>query len=391
MRRNCFRQVVIVFVVGCVLLAPIGCEEQVKVAREPTMTSKASNKAVIGTDTNKGPSETSPADIKTTSVSDKPDQTKSQTAGQSQAPGPEIKFEKLVHDFGQVAPGTNSTYKFKFTNTGKSSLRIGKIRCSCGCTVAKLPKAVYAPGESGAVEVSYKVGSVSGSSRKTCTVPSNDTKKPKVILTVKARVAKKVDHSPERLNLLLNKENAGCPEITLTSRDTQSFAIKRFKSTGDSITAEYDSSMKATRFVLKPKVDIEKLRKGPRGQVVIDLTHPGCKKITIAFDTLTEFKLNPRIVYVREAEPQKPVTKKVWVFSNYNEDFEIESASSKKGIVKVLAQKKVRNGYEFELQITPPDIEVKRKVFTDVFSVKIKGGKQLGITCYGIYAKTPKE
>ncbi|HUS74116.1 MAG TPA: DUF1573 domain-containing protein [Sedimentisphaerales bacterium] len=397
MKRNCFKKFGIVFVVGCVLLAHVGCQEQAKQAEVPKITPTASaerhpvdNKvaiAPVAPASDKGPSQTSQAKAETTSVPNKPAQKRLQPAAQSQGQGPEITFEKLMHDFGDVAPGTTNTYEFKFTNTGNALLKIGKIKCSCGCTVAKLIKKEYAPGESGALKIMYSVGSRAGSARKTCSVPSNDRKKRAVTLTVKARVAMKVEHQPERLNLLLNKENAGCPEITLTSRDNKPFAVTRFKSTGDSITAEYNPSMKATKFVLKPKVDIEKLRTGLRGQVEIDLTHPGCKKITIVFDTLAEFKLDPRIVYVREAEPQKPVTKKVWVFSNYSEDFEVESTSSKNGTIKVLTQKKVRNGYEFELQITPPDIETKRRVFTDVFSVKIKGGQQLQITCYGIYLK----
>ena len=186
---------------------------------------------------------------------------------------------------------------------------------------------------------------------------------------------------------MLKGENAGCPDITLTSRDKRQFSITSFKSTGDSITADFDASVKAETFVLKPKIDIEKLQKGLRGQVEISLTHPECKKVTIIFDTLAEFKVDPRVVYVREAVPQKPVTKKVWIFSNYNEDVEVESTSSKKGIVKVLTEEKVRNRYQFELQITPPASGSKARVFTDVFSVKLKGGQQLQITCYGIYAR----
>ena len=397
MKCSCFQKFVIVFVTGCFLLLQFGCQEQAKSAEVPNITPTAfaerhpvANKmaiAPVAPASDKGPSQNSPAKAENTSVPNKPAPKRPQPAAQSQRQGPEITFEKLMHDFGDVAPGTTNTYEFKFTNTGNALLKIGKIKCTCGCTVVRLIKKEYAPGESGALKIMYSVGSRPGPARKTCSVPSNDTKKRTVTLTVKVRIAMKVEHQPERLNLLLNKENAGCPEITLTSRDNQPFAVTRFKSTGDSITADFDPSVKATKFVLKPKVDIEKLRKGLRGRVEIDLTHPECKKIMVVFDTLAEFKVDPRIVYVREAEPQKPVTKKVWVFSNYSEDFEVESTSSKKGTVKVLTQKKVRNGYELELQITPPDTKAKRRVFTDVFSVKIKGGRQLQITCYGIYSR----
>ncbi|HUS74117.1 MAG TPA: DUF1573 domain-containing protein [Sedimentisphaerales bacterium] len=312
---------------------------------------------------------------------------KAGTAAKAGRPAPEITFEKLIHDFGEIGAGTENTCEFKFTNTGNALLKIGKIKCPCGCTVPTLPKTEYAPGESGTLKIVYRASRSPGSITKSCTVPSNDKKRHTVILSIKTKIVMKVEHQPERLNLLLKGENAGCPDITLTSLDKQPFAIKNFKSTGDAITADYDSLVKATKFVLKPKVDNEKLRKGLRGQVEISLTHPECKTVRIVFDTLPKFKVDPRLVYLREAEPQKPVKKKVSVFSNYSEDFEVESTTSEKGTIKVLTQKKVGNGYEFELQITPLDAKAKRGVFTDVFSVKIKGGEELKITCYGVYSR----
>jgi len=307
------------------------------------------------------------------------------------ADGPRITFEKFTHDFGEISPGTKNPCEFKFTNTGNALLKIGKIKCSCGCTVPTLAKKDYAPGESGTLKIVYNASSSPSAIRKSCSIPSNDKKTPTVVLTITANIARKVEYEPQRLNLLVKGETAGCPEITLTSLDKQPFSIKHFKSTGNSITADYDTLVKATKFVLKPKIDIEKVQKGPRGQVEIGLNHPGCKSVMIIFETLEEFKTDPRVVYVRDAEVQKPVIKKFLVLSNYNEDFEIESTSSKKGIVKVLTQKKVGFGYEFELQITPPASESKRRVFTDVFTVKLKSGQQLQATCYGIYSKKTGE
>jgi hypothetical protein len=301
--------------------------------------------------------------------------------------GPRITFEKVTHDFGEISPGTKNPCEFKFKNTGNALLKIGKIRCPCGCTVATLAKTDYAPGESGVLKIVYNASRIPSKIRKSCSVPCNDKKNPTVVLVITAKITRKVEHKPEKLNLLLKGENAGSPEIILTSLDKQPFSIMHFKCTGNSLTADYDPLVKATKFVLKPKVDFEKLQKGPRGQIEIGLTHPGCKSVRIVFETLAEFKTDPRVVYVRDAEGKRSVIKKFSVLSNYNEYFEIESTSSKKGIVKVLTQKKVSRGYEFELQITPPAFESRTRVFTDVFFVKLKGGHQLQATCYGIYSR----
>jgi hypothetical protein len=307
--------------------------------------------------------------------------------GVAKVAGPRITFEKVTHDYGEISPGTKNPCEFKFKNTGNALLKIGKIRCQCGCTLATLDKTDYAPGESGVLKIVYKAAMSPGKVRKSCSVPSNDKKNPTVVLIITGKITRKVEYKPDRLSLLLKGENAGSPEIILTSLDKRSFSIKSFKSTGNSITCDYDALVKATKFVLRPEVDFEKLQKGPRGQVEIGLTHPGCKLVRIIFETQTEFKTDPRVVYVRDAEAQKAVIKKFSVLSNYNEDFEIESTSSKKGIVKVLTQKKLGHGYEFELQITPPAFDSKRRVFTDVFYVKLKGGQQLQATCYGIYSR----
>jgi len=387
MKYSCFRKYGILFVIVCLLLLQICCQERledVKVSK-PVLTE---SKPAL---TEPKPTLAEPKpQIPVSTAAPQPRQqepAKAQATTKVNEPGPEITFETLIYDFGEISVGSRNNCEFKFKNTGEGLLKISKVDAPCGCTVPTLAKKEYSPGESGTLTVVYRSGNSSGSSTKRLYVNSNDKAKSRVGLTIRAKIVMKVEHEPERLNLLLKGENAGCPPIRLTSRDNRQFSITSFKSTGDSITADFDPSAKAATFVLKPRIDLDKLKKGLRGQVEIGLTHPECKKITIIYDTLAEFKVDPRVVYVREAEPQRPVTKKVWVFSNYNEDIEIESTSSKKGTIKVLTQEKVGNGYQFELQITPPVAEAKRRVFTDVFSVRLKGGQHLQITCYEIYSR----
>ena len=53
---------------------------------------------------------------------------------------PNISFEKTVYDLGDVGPGTKNECEFRFTNTGRGLLKIGKISRTCGCTVFGLDK-----------------------------------------------------------------------------------------------------------------------------------------------------------------------------------------------------------------------------------------------------------
>ncbi|MHC4653917.1 MAG: DUF1573 domain-containing protein [Planctomycetota bacterium] len=75
---------------------------------------------------------------------------------------PRISFEKMVCDLGEVGQGTKNTCEFRFTNTGRGLLKIGKISRTCGCTVFKLDKKEYAPNETGTIKVSYTSGKSTG-------------------------------------------------------------------------------------------------------------------------------------------------------------------------------------------------------------------------------------
>jgi hypothetical protein len=300
---------------------------------------------------------------------------------------PEIKFEKMIYDFGEVGPGTKQTGEFKFTNAGKGLLKITKVGQCCG-VFAKLDKMRYEPGESGVLKVEWNSGPRESTMMRKLVVHSNDPNAPAANLTIKAKVVLQVAWEPKRLKLFLDEENAGCSKITISSVDNQPFSITGFKSIGDCITADYDPSVKATKYVLEPKVDIEKLQKNLKGQINISLDHPKGNAAVILFSVLPKYTVNPPLLIIFNAEPEKPIVRKISVLNNYQKDFEIESVSSKNDIVaiKLLEQKKLRNGYQLDVEITPPAAEGKTR-FTDLFSVSIKGGEKLPIRCNGYYTK----
>lgn len=297
---------------------------------------------------------------------------------------PKITFEKVEHDFGEVGPEKKKTTEFKFTNTGYGLLNIKDVETCCGIS-AKSSKKIYLPGERGTVKVEYLSGKYLGSETKRLSVHSNDKEKPKVALTVKAKIVSKVAWEPKSFKLLFEGENTICPKITISSLDNQLFSITAFKSTLNCITADVDFSVKATKFILEPKVNAEKLQESMRGYIHISLTHPEWKRVSIAFEVLPRFTINPPQIIVLNAEPQEPIKRHVWIVSSQDKDFEVESVSSQNDFIKALSWKKVGNGYQFELEITPPDVEGERRIFTDIFFVNIKGGQKIEIPCHGFY------
>jgi len=320
---------------------------------------------------------------------------KAETAPASVKRGPEITFEELVHNFGNVEPGSKNICEFKFTNTGGSLLKITDVSKSCGCTAHTLEKMEYEPNESGTLKIEYHASSQPGPSHKTLTVSSNDEAKPAVELVIKAEIVSKIDYQPKKLDLSLNKENADCNAITIKSFEGKPFSIKGFKAFGqlnkpieNVITADYNSLAEANEFVIQPKVNVEKLREELSGRIEITIARPESDVISIPFEVLPRFKITPPSIIVYKADMEKPVTREVWILSNYDEDFEVESTSSQEGAIKVLSQEKVGNRYKFELEITPPATEKGQKgFFTDVFFVKIKGGETLKVVCRMFYMR----
>ena len=303
--------------------------------------------------------------------------------------GPKITFEKVVIDLGDIVPGSRNSCEFVFKNTGDARLKISRVQCCCGFRcILKDNKKEYAPGESGVMVVTFSTGRYAYQLTKYQHVYSNDKTNPDVMLTVKGNIVMKVKHSPPSLKLVLNRENAGCPALTLTSTDNQPFSIRSFNSKANCLTADFDSAKKDTKFVLHPKANLENLEKNPSGYIRVGLTHPQCDVITVPFEVLARFQLNPPSIIIRDGQPQKPVERYVWVLNNYEEDFEVESASSRSGMIEILSQEKLesRHSYKFRLRITPPASDG-RKPASDMFSVKIKDGKELRVSCYVWYAK----
>ena len=101
--------------------------------------------------------------------------------------GPEIEFEKVVHDYGDVPYNGNGECEFRFTNTGNEPLLVQKPKSSCGCTIPSWPKEPILPGETEVIKVTYRTNRA-GMINKTVTVTSNAVKNSTVVLRIKGRV-----------------------------------------------------------------------------------------------------------------------------------------------------------------------------------------------------------
>jgi uncharacterized cupredoxin-like copper-binding protein len=110
---------------------------------------------------------------------------------------PMVKFEELVHDFGNINEGDVVETTFKFKNTGKSELIITKIKGSCGCTVpSNWDRKPIMPGQESEFTVKFNSKGKPNKQQKTVTLTCN-TNKGREVVRIKAQV--KPDPAQEKI------------------------------------------------------------------------------------------------------------------------------------------------------------------------------------------------
>lgn len=103
-------------------------------------------------------------------------------------PSSKIRFESATHDFGRVRSDQKQAFAWVYHNDGNLPLEILSTAPSCGCTATVLDGDAIAPGGTGTLKITFDPVGQSGDVRKTLTVLTNETEKPRTILTIRAKV-----------------------------------------------------------------------------------------------------------------------------------------------------------------------------------------------------------
>jgi hypothetical protein len=103
---------------------------------------------------------------------------------------PKIKFDKSIHDFATLKQGDKPTATFSYTNVGKNTLEIYKVKPSCGCTVVEIDKKTLKSGETGKLSLVFDTQGKEGVQDKHITIYTNDPTNHAAVITLKAKIAK---------------------------------------------------------------------------------------------------------------------------------------------------------------------------------------------------------
>ena len=301
----------------------------------------------------------------------------------SVAPAPVVEVEASGHDFGQMGPGAKGKCEFKFANTGSETLIIERVQSTCGCTVPQLKKKEYAPGESGVINVSFKAPTVKGKVNKHLYIVSNDPQNPRTKLSINAEVVVKVSISPENVDLRLDQDNAGMPNLVIKSFDDQEFSIQSITIPRGVMKIAFDPAKKAKEFTLEPQVNVEMLDQSTTGVLQVKTDHPQAGTLMVRYNATPRYEVSrPRII-LQNVEPGTPVVKDVLIRSNYGTSVEIVSVESKNGYMQIESQEKDNEHLKLQINITPPDQTTSKRYITDELNIVLKDGTNLTIRCSG--------
>jgi hypothetical protein len=100
--------------------------------------------------------------------------------------GAQIAFEPELHDYGQISIDSIPDGKVSFTvrNPGNQPLVLSNVRACCGTRVNDYTKKPIAPGETGFIEVQFRIAPQPHHIRRTITIQSNATNRQTAILRI---------------------------------------------------------------------------------------------------------------------------------------------------------------------------------------------------------------
>jgi hypothetical protein len=144
---------------------------------------------------------------------------------------------------------TKISAAYKFKNTGAQAVKITDVQTSCGCTVAAPDKTTYAPGESGAINVTFDIGDRLGRQRKEITVTTDSPSQPSIVLTLLTSVPAAMTIQPEVL--YWRKGDAPTPK-TMTVSILEGLPFQKFdvQATGDGFRVDVKEVQHALRYDL---------------------------------------------------------------------------------------------------------------------------------------------
>lgn len=118
-------------------------------------------------------------------------------------------------------------FNFKFKNIGRNSIRIVSVTTSCACTVARLKKDKYDPGESGEINGIFNIGDRRGFLEQEITVHTDDVSQSQIMLRLKIKVL--ADYEISHRLIYWNKDGEYTTKVAILNINNPNWNLKDIK------------------------------------------------------------------------------------------------------------------------------------------------------------------
>jgi hypothetical protein len=169
---------------------------------------------------------------------------------------------------------------FSFSNTGGTPVRVVQVSSSCGCTVPKLEKQVYAPGESGEIHAKFTVGTRQGVNSSSVTVITDDPASSRQTLRLVVDIPQAVGITPRVVYWNVGEEAAE-KELEVVVHESLEAVFTEVRTTSEGFTAKVAPTDKphVWRVTLRPD-DTTQRRRGTF-EIVSEKPIPGAGALTV--------------------------------------------------------------------------------------------------------------
>lgn len=233
---------------------------------------------------------------------------------------PTIHFENPDFNFGKVYKGKKVEHIYKFENLGNDTLKITRVKPSCGCTAVILTNNTIPPGETGEIKATFKTSSYSGNIKKSITVSSNDPDTPRHKLTFSGEIIEDISIKPRNINfgsINSEKEVAKTVTVTVKSQTGPDFKINKITPSRQFVTASIDRENDGEYVINVTLEDKPKIGRFS-GTIVLETNSPKQKRANIPFfgEITGAITTYPKRIYYGNVVEGKELTRKVFVKIN---------------------------------------------------------------------------
>jgi hypothetical protein len=156
---------------------------------------------------------------------------------------PSLKADNPKFDFGEVFQGEKVPHVFEFTNAGDETLKIDRVRSSCGCTAVLVSEKIIQPGEKGEIQTSFDSNRFRGDVKKTIYLYSNDPVRPTMQFQLGGKVLEIVSIEPAQINFgTVVPGKAVTSTVLLHNQGTKPLTLGKPHSTAAELVAKLPGS-----------------------------------------------------------------------------------------------------------------------------------------------------